>query len=283
MTLTNEGGFIPHEAWGEEDPEKHAMLEPKIFGLSDRTKKALRKGKGHLGKDIRGQVTDAEAQGALREAKAVENEIIGRIDQGEEREIDLPDDVDEMLRMFNFLPQEIREEILKQVTNAKTLEGRFEIIKEWISKIKAEAKKSEESVKREAATSSHSELETPSAVEETLPSRLQSITEPTETIEDEQTGLSVPDLTPEEWEKVKFLMEEYNRDRIESMYGDQEPALDKPAYSNPFKRGTSVLLRSARYGGYHHKKEQRHANRKGKIEKGGASIRDLGEALLSNL
>lgn len=148
MSPKGEGRFIPHEAWGEEDPEKHAKLEPEKFNLSLRTKKALRTGRGHLGKDIRGGVTDKEAQARMREARAAEQQMIKRIDQGDREEIELPDEVEEMLRVFNALPENIREEIIGQVESRGTPEEKFAVIKDWVSRLKTEGVKFESEMEK---------------------------------------------------------------------------------------------------------------------------------------
>lgn len=73
--------YIPHEAFGDEDPDKHARIEPIAFpNLPTGIREQMKKGKKFSNSTVRG-ITAGERSSRLGDEKnEIEDEILGRID-----------------------------------------------------------------------------------------------------------------------------------------------------------------------------------------------------------
>ena len=128
--------FIPHKAWGE-DSDEQAKLEPDKWNLSERTRRGLRTGKGFLGKDIRGDIMDKKVSEAFREKEDKEDYQNSTIDV-QRQEDNSPYELHELQMVFDDLPQTTWQKIITELEAQKDIEEKYNIVKAWVAKLKAE-------------------------------------------------------------------------------------------------------------------------------------------------
>ncbi len=136
------GRFLPHDSFLGEDEASHARLNPSSRYLSGRTKRNLRTGKGFLGKEVRGEISDEQSSEASRELREAEARYLNIVDEDragisgyDHHQLEL------LLGVFAELDAQTRDEILEQVhaasgnTQEEILKSRLKVVKAWLPKL----------------------------------------------------------------------------------------------------------------------------------------------------